>query len=350
VTHPRGPLGAVEQARAPALRLLLYYTVLVLVYVGLALAFPWLRDRLLQVPVQLGGTLDLTQPPMPSYAESPVEAGAAAILSMASAMLLVLPVVWVYTFSRQKRGFQQSLAQTLIILPIVVAVVVVLVKHSVALAFSLGGIVGAVAFRHRLEDTKDAVYIFVAIAIGLAVGMQAYSVALAASLFYNMVALGLWATDFARAPAPLAPGIAARRVLLAKGMATDKRTGDYVARLDEHLLQSMTPEQLKALADRALARTEGYRRDGIDVAESRRDVRLLVTMATADRVPAIRAAMEAVLDRDAKAWWYDGELPSSEGGAVIRYRVRCRKRQPPALLVAALQQATAELAGEVSVA
>ena len=41
------------------------------------------------------------------------------------------------------------------ILPLVVAGIILLVQNSTALAFSLGGIVGAVSFRNRVADTKD---------------------------------------------------------------------------------------------------------------------------------------------------------------------------------------------------
>src|SRR5262245_1155381 len=66
-----------------------------------------------------------------------------ALIAMVGAYLLMLPVAWIYIFTRSKRGYTQSLVQTQIVLPIVVAGVVILVKSSVALAFSLGGIVGA---------------------------------------------------------------------------------------------------------------------------------------------------------------------------------------------------------------
>src|SRR5919197_6510204 len=89
-------------------------------------------------------------------------------LAMISSVLLALPTAWVYTQTRAKRGYQQSVVQTLMVLPIVVAGIVVLVKYSVALAFSLAGIVAAVRFRNTLDDSKDAVYIFLATAIGLA--------------------------------------------------------------------------------------------------------------------------------------------------------------------------------------
>lgn len=240
-------------------------------------------------------------------------------------------------------------AQTLVILPIVVAIVVVLVKHSVALAFSLGGIVGAVAFRHRLEDTKDAVYVFVTIALGLAVGVQAFSVALTVSAFYNLVALGLWATDFARAPAPLAPEIAQRRVQLAKDMSGDKRTGEYVAQLDQHLLQSMTPEQLKALADKALQRNQSLTKDLFPDARAAegRAITLVVVAAGAGLVLDLRQSVEAVLGQDAKQWRFEGEVVQPDGAVGLRYRARCRKRLPAPALADSLRRAAGSLAQDV---
>ncbi len=168
--EPTRKFGIVEQTWRPVVRLTVYYAALAAIYLVLVWLSPWMADHLSGVPKPTATGLDLKVEP---NLDSPAEAALMAVITMASALLLTLPIIWVYTFARQKRGFQQSLAQTLVMLPIVVAIVVVLVKHSVALAFSLGGIVGAVAFRHRLEDTKDAVYVFVAIALGLAVGVQA---------------------------------------------------------------------------------------------------------------------------------------------------------------------------------
>jgi hypothetical protein len=108
-------------------------------------------------------------------------------LCMAGAFLLMIPVAWVYILTRQKKGFRQSVVQTLIILPIVVAGVVLLVKNSIALAFSLGGIVAAVSFRNTLRDTKDAVYIFLATGVGLAAGVQVMSDAAMMSFLFNVV-------------------------------------------------------------------------------------------------------------------------------------------------------------------
>ena len=76
------------------------------------------------------------------------------VFAMASAFALMLPVAWIYIMTRQRKGFRQSVVQTLVILPIVVAGVVFMVKNSLALAFSLGGIVAAVSFGTRFATPR----------------------------------------------------------------------------------------------------------------------------------------------------------------------------------------------------
>jgi hypothetical protein len=94
------------------------------------------------------------------------------IIAVVSAVLLCLPVSWTYMFTRQKKGYSQTIVHTLLLLPLVVAMVATLVRSSVALAFSLAGIVAAVRFRVALEDSRDAVFVFAVMALGLASGVQ----------------------------------------------------------------------------------------------------------------------------------------------------------------------------------
>jgi hypothetical protein len=121
-------------------------------------------------------------------------------LAMVGSLLLTIPVAWVYVLTRRRKGFRQSLVHTLIILPIAVAGMLVLVQHSITLAFSLAGIVALVRFRNTLDDTKDAVYIFVATGIGIAAAVEALAVGAAMSILFNIVVIILWALDVGRVP------------------------------------------------------------------------------------------------------------------------------------------------------
>lgn len=127
--------------------------------------------------------------------------GAAAV-AMLGALALTCPVAWMYMRTKPKARYDSSLVQTVIVLPIVIAGVVLIVRDNVALAFSLAGIVAAVRFRNTLRDTKDAVYIFLAIAVGIAAGVPAFAVGFVVSLIYVAVVLVLWRFDIGTAPAP----------------------------------------------------------------------------------------------------------------------------------------------------
>jgi len=174
----------------------------------------------------------------------------AAAVAMVTAFATSLPVAWVYTLTRRKKGYQQSVVQTYLILPVVAAGIVVLVKHSLALAFSLGGIVAAVRFRTNLDDSKDAAGIFVAIGLGMAAAVTP-SVSWVISVGFNLLMIFLWATDFGT-PVSLAGRTAERR--LEKALELENRTGMFLAQIDEQLFKDMSPDQLDALADRAWRR------------------------------------------------------------------------------------------------
>jgi hypothetical protein len=73
--------------------------------------------------------------------------------------LLMLPVSWVHKGIHHVSTYDHSLDETTLILPGVVAAIVLVVQHSLALAFSLAGIVAGVHFRRALQDTFDALFI-----------------------------------------------------------------------------------------------------------------------------------------------------------------------------------------------
>ncbi len=270
------------------------------------------------------------------------EAAIEAIIAMLGSYLLMLPVAWVYILTRQKRGYQQSLVQTLIILPIVVAAIVVLVKSNVALAFSLGGIVGAIAFRNRLEDTKDAVQIFLAIGVGLSCGVQVMSVAVVLSMFYNLINLTLWWTDFGRTPAAF-DGPPAQRRLAQLRQAQARRTGTFVSQVDSVLLRSMTPEQLLALAERAKKRRERLSEEmGVAVTGELKVPRFDATLriaAPGGDVDSIRRSIEVALGEGAKFWQLEAVTTADAGRQTILYRVKLKKSVPGPVLLESVRRA-----------
>src|SRR3970040_1346206 len=100
--------------------------------------------------------------------------------------------------TKEDLKYDEDGPHTVIILPMVVAGIVLIVRDSVALAFSLAGVGAAVRFRNTLRDTKAALCISLAVGIGLAAGVQALVVALILSVIFNVVVVVLWKLESAQ--------------------------------------------------------------------------------------------------------------------------------------------------------
>jgi len=239
------------------------------------------------------------------------------VIAVSTAFLLALPVAWVYMHTRQRKGYRASDVQALVLMPVVVAGVVVLVKNSVALAFSLAGIVAAVRFRTNLEDSKDAVFIFLSTALGLACGVQLeYAVVL--SVLFNAAVLILWTTDFARLP-PSLEGVRAKRQL-ERALQIANRTSQFVARLDHEVLEALAPAQLDALEDRLRKRRADMTGESAGAGQ-RFDS--MIRILTTDQI-SLRAAIDPLLETEAKRWRYRG-ASTNEIGTSVEYDLRLRK-------------------------
>jgi hypothetical protein len=263
----------------------------------------------------------------------------AASLATAAAFLLALPVAWCYILTRHKKGYQQAIAHVLIVLPVVDAGIVVLVKNSVALAFSLAGIVAAVRFRNTLEDSKDAVYILVGAAIGLASGVQV-PVAIVLSIAFNVVTVALWRTDFGREPSALEGSLAEERLVRTREQVS--HTQSFVAVVDDEILKAMSPSQLDALADRAWRRAKKLTKDlGFGKKEADPMFSHLLRVHTGDP-EAVRRIVESVLRDEVKHWRFGDVVHESATEHVVEFPLHIGELEDPLRLIGAIESAGGE--------
>ncbi len=251
--------------------------------------------------------------------------------AMLSAVLLSLPVAWIYVLTRAKRGYDQSVVHLLIVLPLVVSGIVVLIQYSLALAFSLAGIVAAVRFRNTLDDSKDAVYVFLATAIGLSAAVNV-PVAATISVLFNVTMFMLWYLDFAHSPTELEGKIAEKRLRRAKQLA---RTGTFVAHIDNEVFRNMSREQLEGVAERAWKRAQD---SGSEKSENAGETRLRIR--TRD-VASLRKTLEPRLDSHVKSWRFAGAIPGSDGVEIVEYWVQVKKSGAPEDLLSLVRAAGA---------
>jgi hypothetical protein len=118
------------------------------------------------------------------------------VVAIIAAILVSLPISWTYMTVRGGEEYDQSLVNTIIVLPMVVTGIVIIVQNSLALAFSLAGIAGAVRFRNSLKSSGDALFILLAVGVGLSAGIGAIELAAVISIFFNYCFALLWITEY----------------------------------------------------------------------------------------------------------------------------------------------------------
>ena len=118
------------------------------------------------------------------------------IAAIGGALAASLPVSWIYMSCRNPHDYDQSLIDTIVVLPLVVTAIVVVVQHSLALSFSLAGIAGAARFRNSLKSSGDLLFILLAIGIGLSAGIGALELALVSSAMFCLTFILLWTTNY----------------------------------------------------------------------------------------------------------------------------------------------------------
>ena len=117
-------------------------------------------------------------------------------ITIMGALLTALPVSWVYIAVRNPRDYDQSLVDTILVMPIVVTSIIIIVQNSLALAFSIAGIAAAVRFRNSLKSSGDALFILATVGIGLSAGIGALELAIVMTIAFNYTFLLLWVTDY----------------------------------------------------------------------------------------------------------------------------------------------------------
>jgi len=147
-----------------------------------------------------GRNVDSFEPIYSSIDDTLLSPAGPARLAFASlgAAVLIIPVSWAYFITSRNKEVDQSFAQTIVIMPIVVTGISMIVMNSIALAFSLAGIVAAVRFRFTLDQPSHAMYIFVAISIGLGAGIGALGIAAVISAVFVYATLIIWKLQYGK--------------------------------------------------------------------------------------------------------------------------------------------------------
>ena len=115
---------------------------------------------------------------------------ASASLKVLLAFVLGVVVANVYRWTHTEIA-QKTFTDTLIILAMIVAVVMVVIGESVARAFSLVGALSIIRFRSAVQDPRDIAFVFLALAVGMAVGAGDPTIAIIGTFLIGGIIIGI---------------------------------------------------------------------------------------------------------------------------------------------------------------
>jgi Domain of unknown function (DUF4956) len=105
-------------------------------------------------------------------------------------------MAWVYMATHSGLSYSKSFVNSLVIMPVIVALVMTILTNNIVTAFGMMAIFAIVRFRNILRDTLDTTYILISLVIGMAAGTQKYASAVMGCTIGAVMLLYLWYTSF----------------------------------------------------------------------------------------------------------------------------------------------------------
>jgi hypothetical protein len=127
------------------------------------------------------------------YASAPTSFQAL-VLALLLSFLFGQLFAWVYVFTHSGVSYSRSFVVSLILLPVLVALVLVIMSNNLVTAFGLIAVFAVIRFRNALRDTLDTCYVLSVIILGTACGTQKFSTAVVGGLAVAGLLIFLWMT------------------------------------------------------------------------------------------------------------------------------------------------------------
>lgn len=107
---------------------------------------------------------------------------------------LILSIIYRLTY--RGPSYSVTFVNSLVLLNIISAIVVMVIGNNIARAFGLVGAMSIIRFRTAIRDTMDLVFIFLSLALGMACGVGLSAVAIAGTMMAGLVVITLTFTHF----------------------------------------------------------------------------------------------------------------------------------------------------------
>ena len=118
------------------------------------------------------------------------------VIVLVLSFLLSAAIATIYKSTHRGTSYSQSFAQTLVLMGMVTALIMLIIGSNIARAFSLVGALSVIRFRNAVKETRDVGFMFMAMAIGMAIGTRFYLLATIATAILGAVIYIMFKGDF----------------------------------------------------------------------------------------------------------------------------------------------------------
>lgn len=112
------------------------------------------------------------------------------------ALVCSLIIAMVYRHTYKGSSYSVTYVNSLVLLTLVVSIVMLVIGNNLARAFGLVGAMSIIRFRTAVRDVQDIVFIFFALAVGMASGVGLHVIALAGTIIISFIAFVLITFNF----------------------------------------------------------------------------------------------------------------------------------------------------------
>jgi uncharacterized membrane protein YhiD involved in acid resistance len=120
-----------------------------------------------------------------------------AFYSLSVAFILGLVLTTVYRWTHQGFSYARSFLHTLVLATITVCIMIMAIGNNMARGLGILGAMAFVRFRTPIRDPRDIIFLFCALAVGIACGAQVFMISILGTLFFCFAALFLAWSPFA---------------------------------------------------------------------------------------------------------------------------------------------------------
>lgn len=112
------------------------------------------------------------------------------------ALVCGMIIAMVYRITYKGPSYSTTFVNSLVLLCMITAVVILVIGNNLARAFGLVGAMSIIRFRTAVRDTQDIIFIFFSLTIGMAAGVGLVEVAIIATLLISTIIMLLVFTGF----------------------------------------------------------------------------------------------------------------------------------------------------------